>query len=229
MTEINYTHILLDAIYEHSKFSSKFILRECIKANEKYIDNEEFYSSLLDVVKFFENEIDKIFASNLNRYYLYLNQDKLLLKENKTYYPKPEIGDIGIALFQFYNKYSGHIYIEDLIKIKSIIQEAAIDKRKSREKHLSAPIIGLFCDIINNSGIIKQGELNKETFCVMVMKKFNIEANPGTVRRHYHGYLDLKSSSKNLLAIKELIIPNLSKGIKNKLIAIIKNHTEFFS
>ena len=58
MTEINYTHILLDALYEHSKFSSKFILRESINAKEKYIDNEEFYSSLLDVVKFFENKIN---------------------------------------------------------------------------------------------------------------------------------------------------------------------------
>ena len=48
MTEVNYTHILLDAIYEHSKFSSKFILRESLKAKDKYIDNEEFYSSLLN-------------------------------------------------------------------------------------------------------------------------------------------------------------------------------------
>lgn len=229
MTEINYTHILLDALYEHSKFSSMFILRESIKAKEKYIDNEEFYSSLLDVVKFFENKINELYSRNLNRYFLGVNEDKVLPIKNKSYYPKPKIEGIGIPLFGYYNKYSGHIYIEDLIKIKSIIQEATIDKRKSKEKHLSAPIIGLFCDIINYSGIIKQGELNKESYCDVVMKKFNIEANPDTVRRHYHGYLDLKSSSKNLLAIKELIIPNLPKGIKNKLIAIIKNHTELFS
>ena len=52
MTEVNYTHILLDAIYEHSKFSSEYIIRECIKAKDKHINKEEFYSSLLDMVKY---------------------------------------------------------------------------------------------------------------------------------------------------------------------------------
>lgn len=229
MTEINYTHILLDAIYEHSKFSSNFIKRECLKAKEKHIDNEEFYSSLLDVVIFFETKINEIYASNLNRYYLSLNDDKLLSNINKTYYPKPEIEGIGIGLFQFYNKYNGHIFNDDLIKIKSILNKLRNSNKKSKEKHLSAPIIGLFCDIVNHSGILKQGEQNKETYCDLVMKKFNIEAKSDTVRRHYRGYLDLKSSSKNLLAIKELIIPNLPKEIKNKVIALIKNHTQLYS
>lgn len=229
MTEINYTHILLDAIYEHSKFSSKFIVRECLKANEKHIDNEEFYSSLLDVVKFFENEIDKIYARNLDRYYIILNEDNLLPKENKTDYPRPEIEGIGIALFQYYNKYSGHIFIDDIIKIKSIIEEVKIDNKKNKEKNISAPVIGLFCDIINYLCIIKQGELNKESFCAEVMKKFKINANPNTVRRHYDGFLDLKNSSKNLIALKKLILPNLPEEIKNKVELFIKNQTKSFS
>lgn len=229
MTEINYTHILLDAIYEHSKFSTKFIRRESIKAKEKHIDNEEFYSSLLDLVKNFENKINDLYASNLNRYYLSINQDKLLSKKNKSYYPKPEIEGIGIALFPYYNKYRGHIYINDLIKIKSIIQEVAIDNKKNKEKNISAPTIGLFCDIINNTGIIKQGELNKESYCKKVMNKFNIKANPDTVRRHYYGHFDLKSSSKNLIAINESIIPNLPEEIKNIVKTFINNQTKLYN
>lgn len=228
MTEVNYTHILLDAIYEHSKFSSQYILRESIKAKDKHINNEEFYSSLLDIVKFFETKINDLYASSLNRYFLGLNEDSLLPKKNKTYYPKPILNGSGIALFNYYNKYSGHIFIDDLIKIKSIIHEVAIDK-KNKEKNISAPIIGLFCDIINNSGIIKQGELNKQSYCDIVMRKFNINANPDTVRRYYNGYIDLKNSSKNLDAINELIIPNLPNDIKNKVKTFINNHTNYYS
>ena len=230
MTEINYTHILLDAIYEHTKFASKFIERECLKANEKHIDNEEFYSSLLDTVKFFESKINDIYASNLNRYFIGLNEDDLLPKENKTYYPKPELDKIGIPLFSYSNKYLGlTLYNEYLNNIKSIIQEASIGDKKIKEKNISAPIIGLFCDIINNSGIIKQGELNKESYCDIVMKKFNFNANPDTVRRHYYGYLDLKKSSKNLIAINEIIIPKLPKEIQKKVKTFINNQTKLYN
>ena len=229
MTEVNYTHILLDAIYEHSKFSSEYIIRECIKAKDKHINKEEFYSSLLDMIKFFENKINDLYASSLNRYYLGLNEDILLPKKNMTYYPKPILKGSGIALFNYYNKYSGHIYIDDLIKIKSIIHELAIDNKKNKEKNISAPIIGLFCDIINNSGINIQGELNKKSYCDIVMKKFNINANPDSVRRYYNGYLDLKNSSKNLIAINELIIPNISKEIQNKVKTFINNHTKLYN
>ena len=228
MTEINYTHIVLDAIYEHSKFSSEYIKRECIKAKDKHINSEEFYSSLLDMIKFFETKINDLYASSLNRYFLGLNEDGLLPKKNKSYYPKPILEDSGIALFTYYNKYSGHIFMDDLIKIKSIIHEVAIDK-KNKEKNISAPIIGLFCDIINNSGIIKQGGLNKESYCDIVMKKFNFNANPDTVRRHYNGYLDLKKSSKNLVAINEIIIPKLPNDIKNKVKTFMNNHTKLYN
>ena len=229
MTEVNYTHILLDAIYEHSKFSSEYIIRECIKAKDKHINKEEFYSSLLEVVKFFENEINDIYASNLNRYFICLNEDTLLPEKNKTYYPKPELKGIGIPLFTHYNKYTGPIFIDDLIKIKSIIQDVSIGNNVNKIKNISAPIIGLFCDIINNSGIIIQGELYKKSYCDIVMKKFNINANPDSVRRYYNGYLDLKNSSKNLIAINELIIPKLPKEIQNKVKTFINNHTRLYN
>jgi len=61
------------------------------------------------------------------------------------------------------------------------------------------------------------------------MKEFNIKANPDTVRRHYNGYLDLKNSSKNLIAINELIIPNISKEIQNKVKTFINNHTKLYN
>jgi hypothetical protein len=129
MTEVNYTNILLDAIYEHSKFSSKFIMRECLKAKEKYIDNEEFYSSLLDVVKSLENRINYIYANVLNRYHIGVNEDNLLDKKNKTYYPKPKLEGIGIPLLSYSIKYNGiTMYIEHLDNIKSIIGELQIDK-----------------------------------------------------------------------------------------------------
>jgi hypothetical protein len=230
MTEINYTHIVLDAIYEHSKFSSNFIKRECLKANEKHINNEEFYSSLLDAVKFFEIKINDIYASNLNRYFIGLNEDNLLPKENKKYYPKPELDKIGIPLFSYSNKYLGlTLHIEYLNNIKSIIHEASIGNKKNKEKNMSAPMIGLFCDIINYLGVIKQGELNRESYCDEVMKRFNINANPNSVRRYYKGFLDMKNSSKNLIALNELILPNLPEEIKNKVELFIKNQTKSFS
>lgn len=229
MTEINYTHILLDAIYEHSKFSSNFIIRESKKAKEKFIENDEFYSSLLDTVKFFEIKINDIYASSLNRYFLGLNEDSLLPKKNKTYYPKPILEGIGIPLFSYYNKYTEHIFLEDLVRVKSIIKEVKTGNKKNKKENISSPIIGLFCDIINNSGIIKQGELNKQSYCDIVMRKFNINANPDTVRRYYNGYIDLKNSSKNLIAINELIIPKLPKEIQNTVKTFINNHTKFYN
>ena len=229
MTEVNYTHILLDAIYEHSKFSSEYIIRECIKAKEKHINNEEFYSSLLDEVKFFENKINDLYSSSLNRYYIGVNEDSLLPKKNKTYYPKPELKGIGIPLLNYYNKYTGHIFIDDLIKIKSIIHEVTIDNKKNKEKNISAPTVAVFCQIINHSGIIVQGELSKEAFCNIVIRKFNINANPSTVRRYYKEYLDLKSSSKKIKNINELLLPSLQKEIKNKVKTFINNHTNIYN
>ena len=229
MTEVNYTHILLDAIYEHSKFSSKFIMRECLKAKEKFIDNEEFYFSLLDVVKFFETKINDLYASSLNRYFLGLNEDSLLLKKNKTYYPKPILEDSGIALFTYYNKYTGHIFLEDLGRVKSIIIDVKTGNKKNKKENIPASTIGMFCQIINLSGIIKQGELSKEAYCDKVIRKFNINANPNTVRRHYKGHLDLKSSSKSLIVINELLLPSLQEEIKNKVKTFIKYHTNYYS
>jgi hypothetical protein len=229
MTEINYTHILLDAIYEHTKFASKFIKRECLKANEKHIDNEEFYSSLIDTVKFFEIKINDIYASNLNRYFIGLNEDDLLPKENKTYYPKPELDGIGIPLFGYYNKYSGHIFIKDLIIIKSIITELSIIKKIYKVKNISAPTVAVFCQIINHSGIIIQGELSNEDYCKKVILQFKLNANPSTARKYYNQNIDLNKTSKRIKDINDLILPSITKEKKNKVKAFINNHTNYYS
>lgn len=229
MNKENYVAILLDAIYEHSKFSSKFILRECLKANEKHIDNEEFYSSLFDVVNFFETKINEIYASNLNRYHLSVNEDKLLPDKNKTYYPKPEIEGIGIPVFTYYDKYTGHIFIEDLIKIKSIIKELSIVINVNKIVNISAPTVAVFCQIINHSGIIIQGELSNEDYCKKVILLFKLNANPSTVRKYYNQTIDLNKTSKRIKDINDLILPSIPKEKKNKVKAFINNHTNYYS
>ena len=229
MTEINYTHILLDALYEHSKFSSKFILRESINAKEKYIDNEEFYSSLLDVVKFFENKINELYSRNLNRYFLGVNEDKVLPIKNKSYYPKPKIEGIGIPLFGYYNKYSGHIYIEDLIKIKSVINELYRNNEKNKVKKISAPIIAFFCQITNHAGIIKQGEYSNEAYCKKVILEFKLNANPGTVRKHYNQNIDLNKSNKKIKDVTDLIFPIIPDNIVNNIKKYLNNQSKIFS
>jgi hypothetical protein len=133
----------------------------------------------------------------------------LIEKYNQEYFfPIPEITDKD---FIDYHKY----------------RLSKLSPRKVNK--ISARDVALFCDIINDSGIIKQGELNKESYCELVIKKFNFNANPDTVRRHYLEYLDLKSSSKNLDAINELIIPNLPNDIKNKVKTFINTHTNYYS
>ena len=229
MTEINYTHILLDAIYEHAKFSSKFIIRESLKAKEKHIDNEEFYSTLLNVINFFETKINEIYASNLNRYNLSINEDKLLQNINKTYYPKPEIEGIGIALFQYYNKYSGHIFIDELIEIKSIINELFFNKTINSAKNISGPTIAFFCQIINQSGIIKQGELSNEKYCEIVISEFKLIANPSSVRKYYNQNVDFIKSKKRIIEIENLILPKLSEKIRDKVKVFIINHTKIYT
>jgi hypothetical protein len=229
MTEINYTHILLDAIYEHSKFASKFILRECLKANEKHIDNEEFYSSLLDAVMFFEKKINDLYSRNLNRYYLGVNEDKVLPKNNKSHFPKPELESIGIPLLVYYSKYSGHIYIEDLIKIKSVIHGLYLNKEKTKIKKISAPIIAFFCQIINHSGIIKQGEYSNEAYCKKVILEFKLNANPGTVRKYYNQNIDLNKSDKKINDISDLIFPIIPDNIVINVKKYINNQSNIFS
>ena len=229
MTEVNYTHILLDAIYEHSKFSSEYIKRECIKAKDKHINKEEFCSSLIEVVRFFEVKINDLFARNLNRYYIGVNEDNLLPKKNKTYYPKPELKGIGIPLLTYYNKYTGHIFIDDLIKIKLIIQEVSIGKKLNEIKNISAPTIAVFCQIINHSGIIKQGELSNEDFCKKVILLFKLNANPSSVRKYYNQTIDLNKTSKRLIDINNLILPLIPKQKRDKAKAFINNNTRYYS
>jgi hypothetical protein len=230
MTEINYTHIVLDAIYEHSKFSSNFIKRECLKANEKHINNEEFYSSLLDAVKFFEIKINDIYTSNLNRYFIGLNEDDLLPKENKTYYPKPELDKIGIPLFSYSNKYLGlTLYIEYLNNIKSIIHEASIGNNVIKIKNISAPTVAVFCQIINHSGILKQGELSNADYCKKVILEFKLNANPSTARKYYNQTIDLNKTSKRLIDINDLILPFIPKEKREKVKMFINNNTKYYN
>ena len=229
MNKQNYINILLDSIFEHSKFSKKFILRESKNAKENHIDNEEFYFSLFEAIKFFEDKINDLYASSLNRYYTGVNEDNLLPENNKTYYPKPELKCFGIPLLNYYNKYTGHIFIDDLIKIKSIIQEVSIGNNLKKIKNISAPTVAVFCQIINHSGIIKQGELSNEDFCKKVILHFKLTANPSTARKYYTQNIDLNKTSKRLKDINDFILPSMPKEKINKVKTFINNHTNFYS
>jgi hypothetical protein len=229
MNKQNYINILLDSIFEHSKFSKKFILRESKNAKENHIDNEEFYFSLFEAIKFFEDKINDLYASSLNRYYTGVNEDNLLPENNKTYYPKPELKCFGIPLITYYNKYTGHIFIEDLIKIKSIVKELSIGNNVNKIKNISAPTVAVFCQIINHSGIIIQGELSNEDYCKKVILLFKLNANPSTVRKYYNQTIDLNKSSKRIKDINDLILPSVPKEKNNKVKAFINNHTNYYS
>ena len=188
--------------------------------------NENFKSSIQPI---FEGFSEKIKSEEI-KYKKNFESIEHWLKYNGKILPLGFDDFIWWLLIEKYNQ-------EYFFPIPKITDNDFIDYHKYRLSKLSprkvnkisARDVALFCDIINDSGIIKQGEFKKQTYCELVIKKFNIDANPKTVRRYYLEYLDLKSSSKKLIAINELIIPNLPKEIQKKVKTFINNQTKLYN
>jgi hypothetical protein len=205
------------------------------KYQEVNLENKAIeFQKKVDVFQRSIEPIFKVFSENIKTEELNYNRnfESIVhwLKYNGKILPLGFDDFIWWLLIEKYNQ-------EYIFPIPKITDNDFIDYHKYRLSKLSprkvnkisARDVALFCDIINDSGIIKQGEFKKQTYCELVIKKFNIDANPKTVRRYYLEYLDLKSSSKNLNAINELIIPNLPNDIKNKVKTFINNHTNYYS
>jgi hypothetical protein len=66
--------------------------------------------------------------------------------------------------------------------------------------------IALFCKLVNDSGIMKQGEISNEKFCKAVCSKYNLPYST-RVRINLNGSDTLKNKQK----VKELILPGIDE------------------
>lgn len=101
---------------------------------------------------------------------------------------------------------------------------------QTKNGKLQAPVIALFCRIVEHSNTIIRGyDESKEKFCMKVCKKFSLPYTDN-VRKHFKdAEPELKETDKNFIKIEEYILPNLPIEEKRKIDQYIKGKIKTFA
>ena len=98
---------------------------------------------------------------------------------------------------------------------------------KVKRKPITAPVLGLFCSIIEQCNFDILGDESKADFCKRVCNTYN-QKYTERVWRAYFKNMDIKLRDKNLIALKEYILPDLQADTRQKIEQLITNKTKTF-
>jgi len=99
---------------------------------------------------------------------------------------------------------------ELLTDVKEIATGKPIEPPK--EKKHSAPVIGLFCQFVNDAEILKRGSETVEIYCQQVCEKFGL-IYTDRVRQHYPNM----PTKKHTQAVINLLLPDQDADVRNKI------------
>ena len=92
-----------------------------------------------------------------------------------------------------------------------------VNKKDTKRNNASKKSISLFCQLVNHSNIIKQGERTNEQYCIQVCQHFKLEYTDN-VRQHYKlSEPEILMSSKELLIVEQTILPFIDKRSRDKI------------
>ena len=115
---------------------------------------------------------------------------------------------------------------EEIEKAETITAGITI-KGKGKRKPITAPVLGLFCSIIEQCNFDILGDESKADFCKRVCNTYN-QKYTERVWRAYFKNMDIKLRDKNLIALKEYILPDLKADTRQKIEQLITNKTKTF-
>ena len=105
-------------------------------------------------------------------------------------------------------------------------------KTKAKRNPITAPVLGLFCSLVNESAITVRKDGESETnFCKRVCDTYKIKSNPLRVRQYFVNYSpELKGINlKYVKVIQELILKDLQNDVQEKIQALITSKTKTFA
>lgn len=102
--------------------------------------------------------------------------------------------------------------LEVLAYIKKLI--AAPQQAKAKPKKLTAPVISLFCTLINDSGtIVREQNENIENYCKRICEQFDLPYT-ARVRQNFNLTSNTKKNRQNL---RNRLLPNIEAETQIKL------------
>lgn len=84
-----------------------------------------------------------------------------------------------------------------------------------KEKRIPAPLLALFCSLINNSSVSKQNGESAIEFCKKICSQFNFKYTD-RVRQNYTSTID-NYNSKKMTKVKTIILPLIDEDIKKTI------------
>ena len=152
-------------------------------------------------------KVEKLVNSKtkINSYIEYL--DKFYTSSGEKYYNQPILRNV----IKYAAILSRKEYLQGFKNENTIIDET---KNPPAVTKMQAPVIALFCNSINESELIKKGESESvEEYCKRICKNYNLVYTQ-RVRQNFNN----RATPKNLLKLKELILPAIDKETNNRII-----------
>ena len=127
----DYGHIITDALCNsHPDFYTLYLSRKFRKLNKKGFSNREIKHDTDRVLAIIKTRIVEIYNADLLTYKKYSKEDKILPKENKYNYPKPDINKIPILRIHFpsgqtidLQPLTKRFYLDDILTIETALNE----------------------------------------------------------------------------------------------------------
>ncbi len=98
---------------------------------------------------------------------------------------------------------------------------------KVKRKQITNSVLGLFCSIIEQCNIDFKCDESAEKFCKRICENYGF-TYADKVRQAYKPEMDIKLKDKNLIALKEYILPYLQADTREKIEQLIANKTKTF-
>lgn len=92
-----------------------------------------------------------------------------------------------------------------------------INKKDLKRNNASKSSISLFCQLVNHTKLIKQGERTNENFCIFVCDYFKLNYSARVRQLYKLSEPEIVMSSKNISEILEIILPTIDKKSRDKI------------
>lgn len=100
---------------------------------------------------------------------------------------------------------------ELLSNIKEVVTGKPIEPVKAKKP--AAPVIGLFCQLVNDSEILKRGSETVAIYCQQVCEKFGLTYTDRVRQCYPH-----KPTKEHTQAVIDILLPEQDERVRNKIV-----------
>lgn len=118
-------------------------------------------------------------------------------------------------------------FIQGWKRLKNLI--GGFESVQPNNKKLNGKVIRLFCELVNDSGLIpKGGDEAVIPYCQRICNMFDLKYTDN-VRKYFSVKSQIKEKDKSLIAVRELILPDISADYSKKIEDYIKSKIRVYN